>query len=107
MKLGWIVPWDVNMCTVEPLLRGPPDERPTPQEMSLDNVNLFISTPDKRPPLLKGHFWHKRDGLTREVLLYVNMFPLSLHIHINGVPYLQLLFNFSSYLHDTFLVSSY
>ena len=46
--------------TVEPLLRGHPDERPTPLERPLDNVNLninvLISTPDERPPLLKGHF---------------------------------------------------
>ena len=46
--------------TVEPLLRGHPDERPTPLERPLDNVNLnmnvLISTPDKRPPLFKGHF---------------------------------------------------
>ena len=45
---------------VEPLLRGHPDEMPAPQERPLDNVNLninvLISTPDERPPLLKGHF---------------------------------------------------
>ena len=48
-----------NKITVEPLLRGHPDESPTPLERPLDNVNLninvLISTPDKRPPLLKGH----------------------------------------------------
>ena len=48
------------MYTVEPLLRGHPDERPPPLERPLDNVNLninvLISTPDERPPLLKGHF---------------------------------------------------
>ena len=47
------------MHTVEPLLRGHPDERPTSLERSLGNVNLninvLISTPDERPPLLKGH----------------------------------------------------
>ena len=46
--------------TVEPLLRGHPEERPPPLERPLDNVNLninvLISTPDERPPLLKGHF---------------------------------------------------
>ena len=46
--------------TVEPLLRGHPDERPTPLERPLDNVNLNINvfrfTPDESPPLLKGHF---------------------------------------------------
>ena len=43
-----------------PLLRGHPDERPTPLERPFDNVNLninlLISTPFERPPLLKGHF---------------------------------------------------
>ena len=46
--------------TVEPLLRGHPFERPPPLERPLDNVNLninvLISTPDERPPFLKGHF---------------------------------------------------
>ena len=46
--------------TMEPLLRGQPDERPLPLERPLDNINLninvLISTPDERPPLLKGHF---------------------------------------------------
>ena len=50
-----------NKCnTVKPLLRGHPDERPAPLERPLDNVNLninvLISTPEERPPLLKGHF---------------------------------------------------
>ena len=47
-------------CTVEPLLRGHPDARPPPLQRPLDNVNLNINvlifTPDKRSPLLKGHF---------------------------------------------------
>ena len=50
----------MKLCTVEPLLRGHPDERPPPLERPLDNVNLninvLISTHDERPPLLKGHF---------------------------------------------------
>ena len=41
-------------------MRGHPDERPTPLERPLDNVNLninvLISPADKRLPLLKGHF---------------------------------------------------
>ena len=44
---------------MEPLLRCQPDERPNPLERPLDNVNLninvLISTPEERPPLLKGH----------------------------------------------------
>ena len=50
----------MKQCTVEPLLRGHPDERPPPLESPLDNVNLnmnvLTSTPDERPPPLKGHF---------------------------------------------------
>ena len=45
---------------MEPLLRGHPNERPPPLERPLNNVNLninvLISAPDERPPLLKGHF---------------------------------------------------
>ena len=45
---------------MEPLLRGHPDKRTSPLERPLDNVNLninvLISTPDERPPFLKGHF---------------------------------------------------
>ena len=44
-----------KVSTVEPLLRGHPDERPPPLERPLANINLninvLISTPDKRPPL--------------------------------------------------------
>ena len=46
--------------TVEPLMRGHPDKRPTPLERTLETVNIningLISTPDEGPPLLKGHF---------------------------------------------------
>ena len=56
--------------TVEPLLRGHPDERPPPLERPLDNVNLninvLISTPDKRPPLLKGHFSGAKEVASQE-----------------------------------------
>ena len=44
------------MCatSVEPLLRGHPDKRPTPLERPLDHVNInlhvLIYTPNKRPP---------------------------------------------------------
>ena len=44
--------------TVEPLLRGHPEEGPPPLERPVNNVNLntnvSISTPNERPPLLKG-----------------------------------------------------
>ena len=43
--------------TVEPLLRGHPDERPSPPERPVNlNINVLISSPDERPPLLKGDF---------------------------------------------------
>ena len=46
--------------TVEPLLRGHSDKRPSPLERPLDNMNLNINvlifTPNERPPLLKVHF---------------------------------------------------
>ena len=41
--------------TMEPLLRGHPDERPTPLDNVNLNINVLIATPDERPPLLKGH----------------------------------------------------
>ena len=45
-------------CTVEPLLRGHPDQRPAPLERPLDckSKQILISTPGEKPPLLKGHF---------------------------------------------------
>ena len=50
----------ISYGTVEPLLRDHPDERPPPLERPLNyvnlNINVLISTPDGRPPLLKGHF---------------------------------------------------
>ena len=55
---------------MEPLLRGHPDERPPPLERPLDNVNLninvLISTPDERPPLLKGHFSDAKGAASQE-----------------------------------------
>ena len=45
---------------MEPLLKVHPDERPPPLERPLDNVNLninvLISSPDEKPPLLICHF---------------------------------------------------
>ena len=50
----------VKLFTDEALFSGHPDERPPSLVRSIDNVNLninvVISTPDERPPLLKGHF---------------------------------------------------
>ena len=45
---------------LEPFLRGNPNKRPTLLERPFDTVNLdinvLISAPDERPPLLKEHF---------------------------------------------------
>ena len=58
------------MGTVEPLLRVLPDQRPPPLERPLYNVNLninvLISTPDERPPLLKGHFSEAKGVASQE-----------------------------------------
>ena len=52
-----------------------PGENPPPLERSLDNVNLninvWISTPDKRPPLLKGHFSDAKGMASQEGSLYI------------------------------------
>ena len=41
-------------------MRSHPNERSTPLERPLDtvnlNINVLISTPDERPPLLIGYF---------------------------------------------------
>ena len=65
-----------NMQYSEIPLRGHPEQRPAPLERSLYNVNLninvLISTPDERSPLLKGHIlWCKGGVLTRGVPLYI------------------------------------
>ena len=58
---------------MQPLLRGHPDKRPTPVERPLDivnlNINVLISTPDERPPQLKGHFSDAKGGFVRYFLL--------------------------------------
>ena len=60
----------VITVTVEPLLRGHPDERPLPLERPLDkenlNINVLISIPDERPPLLKGHFYYAKGVASQE-----------------------------------------
>ena len=49
---------------------GTPFERPPSLERPLDNVNLninvLISTPDKRPLLLKGHFSGAKGVVSQE-----------------------------------------
>ena len=55
--------------TGEPLLRGHPYERSPLLERPLDNVNfnnILISTPDERPPLLKGHFSDEKRMASQE-----------------------------------------
>ena len=67
--------------TVEPLLRGHPDERPLPLERPLNkenlNINVLISTPDERPPLLKGDFSYAKGVASQEGF---HCIILSLHI---------------------------
>ena len=62
----------LNINTVEPLLRSNSDKRPTPLERPHDNVNLniyvLISTPDERPPLLKGHISDTKEVALQEGL---------------------------------------
>ena len=55
---------------MEPLLRGHPNEWPPTLERPLDNINInlkvLISTSDKRPSLLKGHFSDAKDVASQE-----------------------------------------
>ena len=68
----------IIIVAVEPLLRGHPDERPPPLERPLDNVNLYInvliSTPDERPPFLKGHFSDAKGVASQEGFLCIAIF---------------------------------
>ena len=84
--------FDKFAYTVEPLLRGHPDDSPPSLERPLGNVNLninvFISTPGERPPLLKGHFsGEKKGGLTRGVPLYSTIFSNLLANGASGEQY--------------------
>ena len=44
-KFTWKSWMKIQVCTVEPLLRGHPDERPTPLVRPLDGVNLNVVYP--------------------------------------------------------------
>ena len=65
---------------MEPYLRGHPDERPTPLEKTLANVNIninvLISIPPEKQSLL--HSRRKRGDLTRGVSLYSYVLILKL-----------------------------
>ena len=58
--LGCCMHFNFKPVPIPPLVKGHPDQRPLPLERPLDNVNLnvnvWIYTPDERPPLMKGHF---------------------------------------------------
>ena len=51
-------------------LKRPPSHEATPLERPLDyinlNINVLISTPDERPPLLKGHFSGSKEVASQE-----------------------------------------
>ena len=65
---------------MEPILRGHPDDRPSPLERPLDtltinlNITVLISNPHERPPLLKGHF----SGVKR----VASQVPFSNEVHV-------------------------
>ena len=63
-----------SITTVEPLLRGHPEEKPPPLERPIDNVNVninvLISTPDERTPLLNGHFSNAKGVASQEGFHY-------------------------------------
>ena len=69
----------IEWYTVEPLLRGHPDERPPPLERPLDNVNLniyvLIFTSDERPPLLKGHLSDAKRVASQEGFYCIFKYP--------------------------------
>ena len=83
--------------TVEPLLRVHP-ERPSPLKRPLDNtnvnVNVLTSTPDERPPLLKGHLygtkgWHHKRGS----IIFLVIFPYLFLVSIIYILYMSKLHN--------------
>ena len=78
---------DQQFDTMEPLLRGHHDEKPPPLKRPLDNVNLninvLISTPDERQPLLKGNFPGAK-GVTSQKGFHRNVL---MHFHSVTVTY--------------------
>ena len=78
--------------TVEPLLWGQHDERPPPLERPLNNANLninvLISTPDERLPLLKGHFSDAKGVTSQEGFHCKLLLSLTSYVkHIYFYPY--------------------
>ena len=61
---------------MEPLFIGHHNKRPSPLERSLDNVNrninVYVSTPDQSPPLLKGHFSSAKGLISEEGFHYIH-----------------------------------
>ena len=74
------------ICTVEPFLRGHPDERPTPLERPLNNVNpninVLISSPDERPPLLNGYIFGIKGVASQKGFHYIMIIFLLFCINI-------------------------
>ena len=72
--------------------RGHPDEMSPPLERPLDNVNLniniLISTPDERPPLLKGHFCGEKGVVLQEgfhCILWYNILITNLKLYMTWI----------------------
>ena len=80
---------------MKPLLKGHPDKRLSPLERSLDNVNLniniLISTPDERPPLLKGHYSDAKGVASQEGFHCINFIKPSTFC----CQYISMLYNMS------------
>ena len=94
---------------MKPLTRGHPNERPTPLERALDNVNLniyvLIYTPDERPSLLKGHFSGAKGVASQEGFHYIYIIELiSTEVNNDKSGY-SLIYN-RSFMTDVFTKSS-
>ena len=78
------------MYLVKPLLRGHPFERPPRLKRPIDNVNLninvSISTPDLRPPHLKGLFSDTK-GVASQEGFHCNLVVVEFLFCSDEIPY--------------------
>ena len=74
-----------DFCTVVTLFKGHPDKRPPSLVRPLDNaklnINVLISTPNERPPSLKGHFSDAKGVASLEGFHCIYIKTLVLLIH--------------------------